>query len=361
MSRLRALVWSVGLLAAMVDCGPLSSRDKSGRASADAVGGEYSSGGAGAHLGGSETNNAGDDARGGADSELGGASSSLSGAAGESGGAAGMNGEAGAGGEPEPEPVGPYTIASGQLEPTGIAVSEKYVYWANREAGTIVRCPRFGCGDDEPTVLAPDAGAPRGLTIDATHVYWIDEGELIENVRNVSLYKCPLSGCLAEPTLVTDWATGNASNGLLDVHAVGETLYVAAWPMLGTCPIEGCDAPASIAAGPYVAVDTDGSYFYGSCLGWSQVVRCPLAGCGEGNADQLKVATVAGRALTVDGSAVYFSSGGQIVKCPLAGCGEDAPEVVLPDAGNRVDGLTSNATRLYFTNAVQGTVVSIPK
>lgn len=361
MPRLTALVWSVGLLAAVVDCGPLSSRDKPAAAGADAVGGEDGSGGGGSDLGGSKPSSAGDDAGGGTDSELGGAATVLGGAPPESGGAAGMNGEAGGGGEPEPEPVGPYTIASGQLEPTGIAVSEKYVYWANRQAGTIVRCPRFGCGDDEPTVLAPDAGAPRGLTIDATHVYWVDEGELIENVRTVSVYKCPLSGCSAEPTLVTDWVAGNGSNTLLDVHAVGETLYIAAWPMLGTCPSAGCDTPTSIAGGPYVAVDTDGTYFYGSCLGWNQVVRCPLAGCGEGNADQLKVASIAGRALTVDSSATYFSNGGQIVKCPLAGCGEEAPEVVVPDAGNLVDGLTSHAARLYFTNAEQGTVLSVPK
>jgi hypothetical protein len=357
MQRLRALLLGFGLITGIVTCGPLSSRDKPNSAGADAMGGD-DSGSAGSDQGGNPVSSAGS---GGEPGEPGGAGPELGGAPAQGGGAGGSAGEAGAGGEPPQEPVGPYTIATDQVTPTGIAVDQKYAYWANRDAGTILRCPRYGCAEQTPTVLGADVGKPLGLSVDATHVYWINESVIVDSVATGSVYKCPLSGCQGAPTLVTDWQVGNGGNKLLDVQVVGSTLYIAAWPMLGTCSIEGCDAPTTIAGGPYVAVETDAQYFYGSCFGWSQLVRCPLGGCGEGNADQLKLATASARALTVDASNVYLASADQIAKCPLAGCGEAEPEVVTKDDGISPFGLTSNATRLYFTNVDHGTVVSIPK
>jgi hypothetical protein len=141
--------------------------------------------------------------------------------------------------------------------------------------------------------------------------------------------------------------------------------------MLAICSINGCATPASIAPGPYVSVDTDAQYLYAGRYGASMLVRCPLAGCNADNSAAVTMATsVFALAVAVDASTIYFANQDyfsgvaptkhEIDKCPLAGCGNDAPETVL--AGNISPyGLVLSATRLYFTNVTQGTVMSIPK
>jgi hypothetical protein len=349
-----------GLVVAFSSCGPLSSRDKPGTGGTDASSaGTEPGAGSEARAGrGGGTNGAGTTG-----DAIGGASNSPGGAPSELAGAAGMLGDAGAGGVAEP--VGPVTIATGQITPTGIAIDSSYVYWANRDAGTIVKCPRNGCGSSKPTVIGSAVGAPLGVTVDATNVYWINAVVTVNGVPTGRIFKCPLSGCAPTPIQLTEFQVNNRTNGL---HVAGDTLYYAAWPQLGTCPIGGCAAPTSIGGGPFLSVVTDAAFLYAGEYGVGYLVRCPLTGCNSGS---VTLATqVHALAVAVDATDVYFANHDyftmpaatthDIEKCPLAGCGATAPKIV--QAGDISPyGLAVNATRLYFTNVAQGTVVSVPK
>jgi hypothetical protein len=70
-------------------------------------------------------------------------------------------------GSPEITPSHP------QSGPTGIAVDESRVYWANNNApGAIMACPLAGCGAAAPTVIAANETAAVGIVVDATRILW---------------------------------------------------------------------------------------------------------------------------------------------------------------------------------------------
>jgi hypothetical protein len=363
MRKLRALVYGLGAVVALVQCGPLSSRDKPGGSAGLGGEGGDDSGGGTKNRAGADSSNAGEPSESGSGGSTGGAAA---GAPAELGGAAGESSQGGSAGEPEPD--GPVTIAEAQSTPTGIALDAQYVYWANRDPGTIVRCPRRGCGNEDPEPLVSGAAKPLGVAVDATSVYWIETAAMVESVNTGRVYKCAISGCAgAAPTLVTQWQVGNRTN---DLHVADGQLYIAAWPMLGTCSIAGCAMPTNIGGGPYVGVDTNSDSIYAGRYGSQQIVRCPLGGCDPMMPPPVIAKSVWPLALSVDESYVYFANhdyfnGGtashEIARCPLDGCGDDAPEVVVPGDGISPYGLTASSTRLYFTNVVEGSVMSVPK
>jgi hypothetical protein len=62
------------------------------------------------------------------------------------------------------------TLGSGQSLPRGIALDDTYAYWVN-EGGTVMKCAKTGCGG-MPLVLASDQSGPHSIAVDATSVYW---------------------------------------------------------------------------------------------------------------------------------------------------------------------------------------------
>lgn len=260
-------------------------------------------------------------------------------------------------------------IATGQLSPTGIAVDATDVYWANQGDGTVVKCPRSGCAGASPTVLASGQPSPRGVAVDSTTLYWMtspatDAGSTF-NARVVS---CPKSGCTGSPTLIVERSVFYAN----DVHIDGDTLYYTAWPEVGTCPKTGCPAntPTFITsgAGP-MSVEVAGTLIYLSRFGSSRVESCTLPAC---NSPTTLVSGVRATGIAIDGTSLFATdydaigfgpdAGAErrIVKCPIAGCGTNAP-VVVESGDISPYAIAVDAERLFHTNFEQGTVVSLPK
>jgi hypothetical protein len=70
------------------------------------------------------------------------------------------------------EPGGLHPIAEDEPGPRGIAVDAFHVYWTNQETGRIWRVVTTGL--EEPELLAEGQGKPYGMAADSTHVYWTD-------------------------------------------------------------------------------------------------------------------------------------------------------------------------------------------
>lgn len=293
----------------------------------------------------------------------------VAGVAGTGGGgnsAVGGGGSSGAGSGGADGGTGPlpeqFAIATKQEAPTGIAIDSESVYWCNRDAGTIVKCPLDGCGDDEPTTLATNAGAPLGLTLDDTNFYWMaPPTDSSSNVAQV-LY-CPRAGCTGAPSKLFEFNVGNRAVG---VHVADGSLYYAAWPLLGSCPTDDCEeGPTNFSSTPALGVAANEDRLFVARFGG--LFSCSLDGCD----DRTELAARASPlGVAIDAKHVYFTSYDyfmlddtiepSVLRCPLAGCGTDDPEVVKSGDMSPFN-LAVNDTRIFFTNVAKGSVVSLAK
>lgn len=74
-----------------------------------------------------------------------------------------------------------FTIASGQISPTSIALSKRAVYWIQRSAGAtggVYFAAKWG----GPATLFETVVSPYDLAVDSTHVYWVarDAGGVVQ-------------------------------------------------------------------------------------------------------------------------------------------------------------------------------------
>jgi hypothetical protein len=83
-------------------------------------------------------------------------------------------------------------IATAQRNPVRLALDDRNAYWINPKddalPGDVMECLLDGCGS-APKVLA--SGQPTlgdGLVLDATHVYWTNEGYEQHNDENGTFF-----------------------------------------------------------------------------------------------------------------------------------------------------------------------------
>lgn len=100
-------------------------------------------------------------------------------------------------------------IATGLLGPTDVRVADGYVYVADTDGGSVVRCPIMGqCA--APAVIVDGQAEPLMLAVDATSVYFTNFAKGV--VGAGSVVRCRLPDCAGGPVVLAK--NGNAPWGL---------------------------------------------------------------------------------------------------------------------------------------------------
>ncbi len=317
-------------------------------------------------LGGDTAAAADSGAGGGGVSTSGGEGGSQGGTPSQAGGAAG-SGDAGSSGATGGLP----TIATAQAKPTGIALTETDVYWANWGDGTngqIVHCPKEGCGDNEPEVVISGLPRLRSIAISGSTLYWIDRGTPPEAI-SAQAYKCDLGACDAGAPLAFPFTAPFSQ-----ITADADRVYLASYQDLRSCPVAGCrtDNLLLLRSGRAVGVALGPSELFAA--GFNSVSSCPLSGC---PADDPIIADLPDLfAVALDADRTYWSQlplgnpladptdpdaiGGVIKACPRSGC-DPAAATVMASGPILPFGLAVDETSLYYTDYRNGLVVRAPK
>jgi hypothetical protein len=253
------------------------------------------------------------------------------------------------------------TLATQTGVPGSPAVTATEVYWTNESLG-VLTCPLAGCAGQTPFVFAPLAA--KGLAIDATNVYWIQE-------TPAAGYSCPLGGCPAAgdggvntKALFFGPASANAKNIAVDsknIYWCGDQVY--------ECPLTGCPVDAdggyaetvlstagALGYAPAVGISVDAANVY-----WGNtnaLWACAIGGCAN-TPRQLAPNTDAYQTAS-DGINVYWTDiiAGAIDRCAISGC-NGQPTVMA--TGQTPYGLALDATSIYWANSTGGTVMRLAK
>lgn len=177
----------------------------------------------------------------------------------------------------------PVVLASGGA-PIGIAVDATNVYWGDSGTGAVWRCAVGGCNDAPTQIASAGSGPVQGVAIDSSSVYW---------TTSAALYKCPLGGCGGSPTLLLSGLMGDAGiSGGWDIAVDSTSVYLAIHQPVGAvqkCATAGCNgSPTTLASG--AAQDwPSGIAVSGGNVYWTlegkpaaangAVLTCSVAGC----------------------------------------------------------------------------------
>lgn len=147
-----------------------------------------------------------------------------------------------------------------------------------------------------------------GIAVDATDVYWTTSHD--------EVYRCAKAGCALSPTLLTQQGFGRDAIALDDAN-----VYATDDSRLYACSKSGCASPTVLTTthAPTTNLVTDGANLY-----WSMKTG---------------------------------QNAGGVFRCPVTGCA--APELIASVV--QPGGIALDASRVYWSDAVSGTIASLPK
>jgi sugar lactone lactonase YvrE len=312
-----------------------------------------------------------------------------SGLDGSTDGAMESSGDSCAGGQCDgPKPVcgeGPCILASGQRSPAGIAVDATSVYWADNGAGTIVKVPSDG---GTPVTIASGQDGPQFIAVDATSVYWTDNGA-------GTIMKAPLGGgvpmtlasaagpsSLAVDTQSVYWSDGVAgtimkmpldggtpvtlaSGGLTPAGIAVDAANVY-WSdnmaeSIAEVPLDG-GTSVTLASGPNTfaesAVVVEAQLLYWT--GLHSLIAVYVTGGTTGMLDPISYYSTPAL-IAADSTGVYYTEKDAdfnevIVKVSLDGTD---PVMLVQEGG--LAAIALDATSVYWTDAMNGTVMRVSK
>ena len=255
-------------------------------------------------------------------------------------------------------PIGggvPIILASGQRQPNGLAVNATGVYWTNyggTSNGSVMKVP---IGGGVPITLASGQGGPAGLAVDATSVYWT-------SFTDGSVMKVPIGGGV--PITLAS-GQGGPVGLAVDATSVYWTSFTDGSVM--KVPIGG-GIPITLASGqskPYgVAIDATSVYWTSGTDG--SVMKVPIGGGAPTTLFSQGPQTGA-EGIAVDATSVYFSNvgtppsftDGSVMKVHKVPIGGGEPPITLASGQRQPSGIAVDATSVYWANYKDGTVTKL--
>jgi hypothetical protein len=258
-------------------------------------------------------------------------------------------------------------IVSEDVPVYAVVVDDSSVYWdlgnSATGGGSVKSMPVTG---GTPTVLATGFNDPGAMALDATTVYWIDQGTFTSNSNAGTIHSVPRAGgqqttltanltqptsiLVAHETLVTPFGT-------LSGEEVYFTAYVNNTPTIQGMETSGQGLIDVTTGGLYVA--TDGTYVYFVDNGGPKRV-----GNDGGTPEAIASFAATGYpgAVAADSTTLYWvqqsidyayqSPGtGLVMKVPLAG-GTPTTLVTLPAGVYGPSAMTVDATNIYYVTYV---------
>ncbi len=244
------------------------------------------------------------------------------------------------------------TLASGQVEPRGIAVDTTHVYWADKLGGSVRRVEKSGGSVD---LFGTDAGAPVRVALDDTYAYWSgSNGACVgrgiwrkpkAGGAPTALYSEVSPGALRCPSLtpsliqVQDLAVNSTSvywTAQANING-GNSLYRIPSSGIPTAPVS---TPLSTGTNAYVALSGDNVFFSDAHL-----VKRP-ADAGASTIGTTGAGWVS--AVVASPEHVYFAAA-VVLRVPIGG---GAPEQVGPAFPQRILTMTVTASDLFLV--IQG-------
>lgn len=112
-------------------------------------------------------------------------------------------------------------VSNANGNPYAIAADAMNLYWTNAGAGSVVQCAKSDCQNTR-VVLASGRTRPSGIAVDGANVYW----------REQDVYRCAIGGCNGTPTLV---ATASFAEFSFDAAVAVDATRVY-WTQQGSVP-----------------------------------------------------------------------------------------------------------------------------
>jgi hypothetical protein len=275
------------------------------------------------------------------------------------------------------------TLASAQVNPVSIAIDANRVYWTT--AGTSSCAPDGACTSNAdgavlsaplaggtPTVVAGGQRAPVSLAVDASNVYFVDEGSAVfeSTIADGTVVQVPVGG--GAPTTL---AGGLFYPGALAVD--GASVY---WTIPGAQGVSGSVLKVPIGGGAVttlasgwpswdlqtggstipdlIAVDATSVYWVtGNIDGaGAKIMKVPTGG---GTPSTLGSVQSEFTTLAVDATTLYWTDGNSFVRLPLPG--GSPTSFAQGEAPLEPGGIALDATTIYWTDPMAQSIKSTPK
>jgi sugar lactone lactonase YvrE len=245
----------------------------------------------------------------------------------------------------------PVELATGQLSPDRLYVTETDVYWTNFHAdGGVYRVARSGQGKVQD--VAPGQRGAIGVTVDATHVYWVADGQLRQLAIGATGPGDPVTSTVYDtPSFVVHDATSSYLF-VSELASLGRVRRIAIDGGQDDILVEGQGSPNALAIQGDVL-------FFSTMTDAGAVHSVPTAG---GGVTVIRNGLIQPAGIAVDDTYVYWASfieKGTVARARIDGSG---PVEVLADGQDWPNGVAVDEAFVYWTNHVEGgTVMKVAK
>lgn len=242
-------------------------------------------------------------------------------------------------------------LVTGLGSPSSLSVDSQYAYVAPADEGTVMRVPL----DGGPATLLASSPSPNSLTIDATNVYWTDDGPDGGSVLSIPKHGgtvTTLAGDLPDPGAIS--VQGSAVYWA-NVGAGGQPCDAGCAPSVASVATAG-GAVSTLYTAPTSSFP-DGIVAHGASVYLStsdgRIVDIPDDG---GAAKLLRYEVTSNQGIAADDTYVYWvDTAGNVMRIPLGG---GTPTVLA--YSQQASSIAVDATGVYWTNSGDGTVMTVP-